>query len=147
VTSRLPAAIDALIATFGAVTTTFDGPDALPQDWPDEYVVVGGTENPDDEGATLSYEWAGLGAKQRSESGAITCAVVVWHGDVDVKANRDRVFVLLGLLEAAVVADPTLGGAVTSGWFLPSSVVLSQRQNNRGSYARIVLTVSYKSRI
>ena len=146
-TSRLPAAIDALLDTFGAVTQAYDGPEALPQVWPDELVIVGGTEDPDDDTASASYEWAGLGAKKRNESGEITCALVVQRGDIDVKANRDRAFAVMADLEAAVVIDPTLGGAVTSGWFLPSSVTYSQRQNDRGSFARIVLTVSYQSRI
>lgn len=146
-TSRLPAAIDALVATFGAVTTTFDGPGALPQVWPDELVIVGGTEDPDDDAATASYEWAGIGAKKRNEAGEITCAVLVQQGDLDVKENRNRAYILLAALESAVVSDPTLGGAVISGWFLPSSAIFRQRQNDRGSYARIVLTVSYQSRI
>lgn len=146
-TAKIPAAIDALVATLGAVTTTYDGPSALPQVWPDELVIVGGTEDPDDETVTAEYDWVGLGAKKRHETGRITCALIVQRGDIDVKANRDRAFAVLGLLEAAIVADPTLGGAVNSGWFLPEAVSFSQRQNDRGSYARIVLTVFYQSRI
>jgi hypothetical protein len=147
VTSRLPAALDALLDTFGAVTQSYDGPEALPGVWPDEFVIVGGTDDPDDDTASASYEWAGLGAKQRNESGEITCALIVQRGDIVVKANRDRAFTVMAALEAAVVADPTLGGAVQSGWFLPSGVTYSQRQNDRGSFARIVLTVTYQSRI
>lgn len=146
-TSRLPAAIDALVDVFGAVTQTYDGPSMLPEVWPLEFVIVGGTDDPDDDTAEADIEWAGLGAKKRAEEGRITCAVMVQSGDVAVKTNRDRAFALLGDLETAVIADPTLGAAVASGWFLPEAISFSQRQTSGGTFGRIVLTVSYQARI
>ena len=69
---RTPAVIDALIASFAAeVDTVYDGP-TLPEVWPGEFVVVGGTEEADTEGASSTSEWRGLGANARQETGGIT---------------------------------------------------------------------------
>lgn len=145
-TSRTPAVIDALVATWTAITTTYDGPVA-PTTWPTEFCFVGGTEVPGEQAVHVSIAWAGLGAKARNETGTVTCVLIVQSGATNIKTDRDRVFVLFGLFEAAVVADPTLGGSVQSGWLLPLEFDYTQRQNAQGSYARIEITVTYSARI
>ena len=145
-TSRTPAVIDALVTTMTAVLTTYDGR-PVTSDTPSEFAIVGGTDDPDDESATAEYEWAGLGAKARNQRGDVTCCVVVQSGDTDdVKAKRDRAYVLLNSLETAITANPTLA-AVTSGQCLVTSDTLIQRQSTSGAVARLVFTVTFTARI
>ena len=81
-----------------------------------DFLVIGGTEDPDDEPSSFDQTWNGLGAKTKNESGDVTCAVLVGTGNEDVKVARDRAIALLGEIEAKVRADPSLGGVLTGGW-------------------------------
>lgn len=149
-TSRLPAVIDALIETFGTVTdlTVFDGPEfSLTEDAVGEFVIVGGNGDRSAESGSLAQTWAGMGHHSRNEEGGVDCALVVQTGDSVIKTSRDRVFVLLGELETALVADPTLGGAVMAGWMLPLSASIEAEENGLGSYVRLSFTISYRSRL
>ena len=147
-TSRLGAVIDALVTTLDAGTTVevYDG-FPITSTAPTDFVIVGGTDDPDDDGASLDQSWAGLGAKARDEEGEIRCAVISQSGDTVLKIHRDRALVILGELEAAIRADPTLGGVVASGWLHVTGGSLNQQQNANGSRARITFTVSYKARL
>jgi hypothetical protein len=111
-----------------------------------DYVVIGGTEDPDDEPSSFDQEWNGLGARSKIETGEVTCAVLVGTGDEGVKASRDRALVVLGEVETAVRADPTLGGVLTGGWCLVSGGRHVQRLNTQGLYVRVVFTVSYQTK-
>jgi hypothetical protein len=146
VTSRIPAVIDALVTTWtGLGHTVYDGPN-VPTTWPTELIIVGGTENPDDVAVEAAIVWDGLGAKTRRESGMVLMVVIVQSGATTIKTDRDRAFAIFGEFESAVVADPTLGGSVLDGWLLPLEVHYTQRQNDRGSYVRVQVTVNYQSR-
>lgn len=146
-TSRWPAVVDALVTAATATTVeTWDGPKTTGVD-PLEVIIVGGTEDPADDGGDVDQEWAGLGAKAKDEHGTVTVAVIVQTGDDSVKVNRDRAFVILGLLETAVRADPTLGGVVSGGWLNVSTVRIRQRSNENGTYCRVSVDFTYHARI
>lgn len=147
-TSRFGAVVDALIVSIGTATgaTVLDGPSNQTLTV-DEYVVVGGTDDPDDDAGEIEQEWNGLGASAKQETGEVTCAVLVGTGGDVVKTARDRALVLFGQIETAVRADKTLGGVITSGWCEMRSGRPSQRRNTNGLYARIVFTITYQSRI
>lgn len=149
-TSRWPAVVDALLATFGTVedVTTFDGPEfMLTADDGGNYVIVGGADDAETEAGGIGQTWGAIGAKRRDEAGQVTCAVVVQTGDPTIKPSRDRAFVVLASLEQALVADPTLGGAVDAGWLLPLTGSVSQWQNELGSFCRLAFAVTYKARL
>ncbi len=147
-TSRLGAVLDALVTTLDAGTAVevYDG---LPvtSSAPADFVIVGGTDDPDDNAADLTQEWAGLGKESRNETGSVTCAVISQSGDTVVKTHRDRVLVILGELETAIRADPTLGGVVAAGWLHVTAGALNQQQNANGSRARVTFTVAYRARV
>ncbi len=146
-TSRFGAVVDALVTAIDATSVqhVFDGP-PLTSESLTEYVIVGGTNDADDDAGEFAQTWAGLGAKAKDETGEVTCAVLVQTGDDGVKAARDRALVIFGEIETAVRADPTLA-VLVSGWLNLSAGRVSQRRNANGLYARLVLTVSYKCRI
>jgi hypothetical protein len=147
-TSRFGAVVDALVVLVDATTVgrVFDGPpntaDALT-----EYVVVGGTDDPDDDAGEFDQVWNGIGASAKQETGSVVCATLVSTGDDVVKTARDRALVILGEVETALRADKTLGGVITSGWCEMSSGRPRQRRNSNGLYVRVEFTVDYQTRI
>ena len=147
-TSRFGAVVDALVSLIDAtsVTHVFDGPPNT-ADTLDEYVIVGGTDDPDDDAGEIQQEWNGLGAGAKQETGQVTCAVLVGTGNDVVKTARDRALVVLGEVETALRADKTLGGVLVSGWCGLAEGRPSQRRNSNGLYARVVFTVQYQTKI
>ena len=146
-TPKFGAVIDALVSI--AATTSagavYDGP-LVTAEYASDFLVVGGTEDPDDEPSSFDQAWNGLGARTKNESGEITCAVLVGTGDEQVKVSRDRALAILGEFETAVRADPSLGGVLIGGWCHVSSGRHVQRQNTQGLYVRITFTVSYQTK-
>lgn len=146
-TPRIGAVIDALVTLAGTTSalSVYDGP-ANTTTTTTDYVVIGGTEDPDDEPSSFDQSWNGLGAKTKNEVGEITCAVLVGTGNDDVKVARDRALAILGEVEAAVRADPSLGGVLIGGWAHVSSGRHVQRRNSQGLYVRITFTVAYQTK-
>jgi len=144
---RFGAVIDALVtlASTTSAKAVFDGP-ALSANMPADFVVIGGTEDPDDEPSDFTQTWNGLGARGKVETGDVTCAVIVGTGDEFVKVARDRALSILDEIETLVRADPTLGGVLTGGWCQVSGGRHVQRLNTQGLYARVVFTVSYQTK-
>lgn len=117
--SAVPVVLDALVALFGARlagTQVVDGP--VTASIAGDVVAVGVT--PEDSTDVQSTEdIAGLGAVQ--ESFDVLCVARSWSGNDGVKAQRDRTYLLLAAVKAAVAADESLGGAVTRARFAGST--------------------------
>jgi hypothetical protein len=147
-TSRWGAVVDALVVLVGTTSAAqvFDGPPNT-ADSLTEYVTVGATEDPDDDGGEIGQEWNGIGAGTKQETGQVVCAVLVGTGDDVVKTARDRALVIFGEVETALRADKTLGGVITSGWCEMSTGRPRQRRNTNGLYVRVEFTVDYQTRI
>lgn len=151
-TSRAPAVIDALVALFEAAAglagvEVVDGPEVT-GDSLQEAVFVGYDGDPDGDGEAATFEqaWAGLGALAKDETFTVTCAVVVWRGSTKVRPIRLRVYELLGEVENALRADPSLGLPPPSVVAMAAgSLVQSQRQT--GLECRIPFQVAVKTRI
>ncbi|MFE5079963.1 hypothetical protein [Streptomyces mirabilis] len=152
-TSRVPAAVDALLAILRAApalaeVAIVDGPEAL------NYaqlrrLYVGW--RPDGEAAvSLQQEFNAAGARTRNEAFAITCYAEARAGDKDMKARRDEVFALVGEVETALRATgaaptaPTLNGTVL--WAHLTAGDLTQLQAE-GSIAGLGFTVTCQARI
>ena len=144
---RVGAVIDALVTKFGTGTAAkvVDGPPILSAA-PADFVLVGANDEAEST-VPITQAWAGLGAKARDETGEIPCAVVSQSGSTNIKTHRDRCLTILGELETALVADPTLSGAVASGWLLVSEGSLTQVQTPNGARASINFSVFYKARL
>lgn len=148
----MPSALDdvltALVSTFTTAlpgVSVFDGPPVTsPGDA--DLVIVGHDATPDSAAdVTVSQEWVDLACTRRVETGEVTCCVVSQTGDTDLKARRDRAFVLLAACEAALLGDMTLGAVVTSAQFARATA--RQFQNSAGSAVVAPFVVTYRSHI
>lgn len=118
-TFRVREVIDALASAFDAAAP-LDGVTVL-KSWEiidvgiKELVYVagdGGTLGNEDI-ATSTIEWPGLGGASRTEDGTIDCAASVWTGDQDdVDATITRAYAVVGACEDVLRLDPSLGAVI-----------------------------------
>ena len=148
-TSRLPAAIDALVALFAAAeglgadgVTVRDGA-SVSQARVQEILSVGytGAEGESDADATLVME--GLGGDPDREQFTIRCAAAALKGGTDLSAARKRAYELFTAAGAALAANRTLNGAVMRAMI--GSHSLTQGQTDAGAQAVVVFTVECDS--
>lgn len=142
--SQLNAVIAYLVVMFGTVAETFDGP--TPTDPPAEFILVGSSGDDDEDVATTDREWAPEGNRWIEETGEVVCSIWVQSGDTDLVGRRARQDELFDACEAAVLADPTLGGLCN--WKEPAFIPrtrLRQNQANSGSLARLIFSVRYQA--
>lgn len=158
VTSRVPALIDYLVATFTAASTlgaavppvaVYDGPQTTLA--PAQLVLWVGLDDPDTDqvapsAAAFEQEWAGLGKQARNEVSTIHCVAEAWTGADDIKGTRAAAFAILAAVEDVVRTDPFSGLALFPD---PGVTGGELRQNNteRGSQARVSFQIAFKSRL
>ena len=153
-TSRIPAAITALVALWQAApglagVTVVDGPPTSDQSDPD-YVYVG-WQTGEDAAAEMAQNFANAGARSRDETFDILCQTDSFTGDADVAARRTRAFQLLAAIEdslratGAAPSAPTLGGAVL--WAHLTQARLIQRNTDQGVQVGIAFRISCHARI
>lgn len=143
-TSRLPAAMDVLVATFTewpglAEVTVRDGP-STSQATVQEIVSVGYTGSDDENDADSSLAAEGLGGERDREQLTIRCAVAVLKGSDDVPGARRRAYELLSQAGAALASNRTLDGNVMKSMIASHS--LSMDQTPKGAQAVVVFEVS-----
>ncbi|MEU6527873.1 hypothetical protein ABZ869_01610 [Streptomyces sp. NPDC046928] len=152
-TSRVPAAVDALLALLRArpalaEVDIVDGPAAVNLTKLRRIHV--GWQSDSESAVTLEQSFNGAGARTRDEAFAISCYAEARAGDKDMKARRDEVFALVGEVEQALRATneapeaPTLNGTVL--WAHLTTGDLSQAQAE-GSRAGLSFTVTCQARI
>ncbi|WP_329114444.1 hypothetical protein [Streptomyces sp. NBC_01353] len=152
-TSRVPAAVDSLLAILRAAPALAD---ALVVDGPpiqlagNRRLYVGW--NPEGGSAVnLVQDFNAAGARTRDEDFAISCYAEVWSGDTDMQVQRTAVFSLVAAVETALRATdaareaPTLNGAVL--WSHLTTGDLSQFQDQEGARAGLAFTVMCRARI
>ncbi|MFD9192992.1 hypothetical protein ACFWCA_32860 [Streptomyces phaeochromogenes] len=150
-TSRVPAAVDALLAILrsaaGSDVTVIDGPPV--GNVLGDQVYVGW--QPDEDGAvTLQQDFNSAGARTRDENFAIQCYAESRTGDREMQPRRARVFELLATVEEALRATeaaptaPTLNGTVL--WAHLTIGNLRQLQAD-GVLAGVSFTISCRARI
>jgi len=145
-TSRLPAAIDALLATFaewpglgGAGVTVRDGP-STSQATVKEVISVGYTGAEDEGSAESTLLEEGMSGVVDREQFTIRCVAVVLRGSDDITGARQRAYQLLSEAGAAITADRKLGGTVMRAMI--SSHSLDQAQTTQGAQAAVAFEVS-----
>jgi hypothetical protein len=157
-TSKIPAIIDYLVATFttagtlGAASppvTVYDGPQTTLA--PSPLVLWVGLDDPDTDqvapsAAAAEQEWAGLGRLARNEISAIHCVAEAWTGADDISGMRTAAFGIVAAVETIIRADPFSGLALFPD---PGVTGLELRQNNTtaGSQARVSFQIAFKSRL
>lgn len=89
-----------------------------------------------------SDEPATVGLPTRyNEAYRINCLIRAYAGDVDPSTRRARVAALYGALRDALVADPSLAGAVNGRAFLTGYRLLVGRTEKGGSAADVEFAV------
>lgn len=153
-TSRVPAAVDALLAILQAApgldgVLIVDGPP-----WTNltgnERIYVGWAP---DGGPAVSgvQDFNSAGARTRDEDFVINCYAEVWGGGTEMQPQRARVYQLLGEVETALRATnaapeaPTLSGTVL--WSHLTAADLAQDQTTDGARAGLPFAVSCRARI
>lgn len=150
-TSRAPAVIDALVALCQAApglseAKVLDGPQVTANPLKAAICIGWDGDEDNDQAVESTQEWAGLGAKSKDETLQVTCAAIAWHGATTTKPVRDSAYALVGEVEDALRADPSLG-------FPPPTVCAIatgnafQRQTGKGALCRVVFTIAVKTRI
>jgi hypothetical protein len=157
-TSAIPAALDGLITLCRAQAVpggaldkviVFDGPPL--GDPSDQLMLFLGDTPEDEQSVTGQQQFAQLGGSARDERISIYCTAVARSGDTDMRAERQRVFAILGAVENLLRpglpgADPTLGGAALYSQ-LATDLVLSQFRTSGGALAKLGFTVEARARI
>ena len=143
--TAIPASIDALVTAtrtaVGQAAQVLDGPPV--RNVERDLVCVGySTQRLSAEGSQVP---ASMG-QARSEDFDVVCSASSWSGDNATKVVRDRASALVDLVEAGLVADPRLGGAVLRAVF-GDTVVLDQVQVGEGVAATIEFTVRIRAMV
>lgn len=157
-TSRVPAIIDYLVATFTAASTigaatppvaVYDGP--VVTDAPAQLTLWVGVDDPDSEeapiGAESESEWGSLGALARNEQITVHCVAEAWSGDIDVKTTRLAAYGIVAAVETILRADVNLGGTLPSGWCEVTGMQLRQNNVAQGAVARVAFHINCRARI
>ncbi len=137
-----PAVLDALLDAFRAHpglrgVHIWDGP-ALPSSEQDSLAVGGVGSERDDPEVTSTFTNAGLG--RRAETIDVSCQILCWTGDTDMRPRRERAYVLLTAADGALAVDRTLGGIVARVRF-GDTVTLAQNQTESGAEAVLDFTI------
>jgi hypothetical protein len=155
-TSKLPAILDYLTATFTAASTlgaatppvaVYDGP--VITQAPDQLILWVGMDDPDsDEAPTSAFSeqtWAGLGAQAKDEQFTVNCVAEAWGGETDIAAIRTAAFAIVAAVENLVRGDVMLGGRVQFQGV--TGLSLRQDQTTRGAVARVTFQITGQARI
>ncbi len=113
---------------------------------PSQYVLVGVNGLEEDGAGLRSVQ--GPSAMQgdwRDEAGEIDCTVVTWSGKADIPALRVKSDSAIATCEAAINADPQLGGLIKPANNFAHLTALDTReaQTDRGPFVEAVFTISY----
>lgn len=151
-TSRIPAAIDGLLALCNAAAVVdgaledvavYDGP-PIQDPSAEQQLYIGHDEVRSDSSDVYAAEGTQVfqtmgGARQ--ETFAILCAAVSRTGDTDMKSQRDRAYSIVGAVENLIRlnepgSDITLGGAVLMS-NISGDMKLQQIQTTTGAYVKV----------
>jgi hypothetical protein len=152
-TSRVPAAVDALLAILRAApalaeVAIVDGPSSV--NFTQLRRLYVGWHPGGEAAVSLTQDFNSAGARTRDEVFAISCYAEARAGDKDMQGRRSEVFALVGEVETALRATnaaptaPTLNGTVL--WAHLTAGDLTQLQD-QGSLAGLAFTVTCQARI
>jgi hypothetical protein len=153
VTSRVPAAVDALLAILRAAPALadvriVDGPESV--NLTERHRIYVGWQQNAESAVDLVQDFNSAGARTRDEDFTIACYAESRTGDKDMAVRRARVFEIVAAVETALRATdaapeaPTLNGTVL--WSHVTAGALIQEQD-RGALAGLNFTVSCRARI
>lgn len=150
-TSLIPDLIDAMVSDFAALTgmasvTVCDGLPLVNDDGTFLYVGVDDPDGMRVTAADAEQSWPHATAQARNEEGAVTLACESLDGAGDLKACRDEVFRVAGLVQDRLRMSKTLGVPGVM-WLNCTSLRLEQAQTGDGASALLTFRVNYQARI
>ena len=121
---------------------TVDGAKAVSGKGYKDSVIVGHDGDPEsDAEPVFTQDWANMAHTRRTETGDIPGAVVATTGSTSTDTVRQRAFDVLAVVEASLLADPTLAGLVGSLEFMGGAA--RTIENSLGSAVVIPFSVHY----
>ena len=146
--STIPATIDALVALFdGAIAgvDVHDGPAVASNHMDHLSIGYAGRDNP--EAVTWEQTVAGIraGSHPRDEVFFVSCVINSGSGDAVMSTRRNRAFEILGEIETALRANPSLGFSTFSAQVADGSLL--QDLDESGMFAGLVFRIRCKARI
>lgn len=151
--SRAPAAVAALLSTLQAAPAlagvpVFDGP-VVTDDYRDAlFIGYDGDTHGERESIVTDQQWAGLGAKKRTETITILCAAVAVSGDGTALDARTRAYALMAATENVLRADPSMAQTPTPFIAAVSAPrLLYDWLEMTGLQARLTFSVHIETRI
>jgi hypothetical protein len=142
--------VTALAALFDIAldVPVYDGP--RPTGGNDRRFVLVGSAGDDDDWLTVERDWSDMGNRWTDETASIVCSAWATSGDAHPSAGRTvrgQAEALAYACEAALHADPTIGGTVPANSPGPparvSSMVGRLVPSGKGPSARVLFTVVY----
>lgn len=156
-TSKVPAVIDYLVATFTAAATlgqatppvsVYDGP--FLQQTPTTLNLYVGLSDPDaDEpvGANSEQTWAALGKQAIDEQLSVHCCAEAWSGDTALQPARVAAYQILAAVETIIRGDVMLGGLVLFCEPVAGGAELRQDQTDLGARVKVLFRIDAKARL
>lgn len=109
--SKAPAVLAALLSIVDAATSVpvYDGPFVTGD--PSDAIHIGydGDPETETEAVTSGQRYKGAASKSRDEDLTIVNAIYLVNGAAETAVARARGYELLGIVETAITADPSLG--------------------------------------
>lgn len=151
--STIPAAIDGLLAAVqaqldAAADTATKVIDGFPRKTivDDDIIAVGGKAEPVGAGTVAPIKAAELPTGQRMENYTLAVYCSSSRGKVGPqKPTRDRAFALMGVVDAALSDDVTLGGVVRTAQIEGPVVLLEASAENKQAFAEVAFTVAVEA--
>ncbi|MFD7791028.1 hypothetical protein [Streptomyces sp. NPDC059759] len=152
-TSRVPAAVDALLAILRARpdlegVAIVDGPSSV-NGTPRRRIHIGWSPGAE-QAVEIQQQFNAAGARTRDEMFSITCYAESRGGDKDMAFRRSDAFDLIGEVEQALRASvdnpvaPTLNGTVLWAELTTGNV---QQSTSEGAVVGVTFTVACRARI
>ena len=153
----MPSAIGDVLPALGVLVTTAVSPTRVyvgPKPTSEnarEFLCVGFDPDGTGDGVTTDQTISPMGNDWVDESGDVTCTVVCWSGSTDTAPLLARADDLLDLVDAALKADPRLGGVLVNGAADGSKARVLGRGGMqlssaaRGASARLTFTIHYST--
>ena len=140
-TTRVPDAVDALLAAFTAAlpgVQVLDGPrtEALLDN---DVAIVGISASEDVPTVEVALTQTGLGPRQNEEF-YVSCELSTWHGAPDMRTPRVRCGEMLAAIDTQLRADRRLGGVVLLATLGPT-LSWEQRSSDDGAGCAVQFTV------
>lgn len=134
--------VTGLPAVVGTSVEVIDGP-VVKGNSPSAYITIGHAPSADDVTAGSFTQDVGPDGYSASESGTVVCELAAVTGATDIPS----VFATFDAIATWLQDDMTLGGILTADATCTAAANVVQAQTTVGAVQRLLLTISYTTRL